>query len=126
MGKILDKEIHQLFKSPILPHFYVATGYSQHNNNNNMNFMPPSPPRQDNARQLYNNNSRGFSVSNNIGDNPRRAVENMVARMNIGAEGAPPQQSNEQGKALESGVRLRLYFHLLELLILQSCIAVQN
>ena len=102
MGKILDKEIHQLFKSPILPHFYVATGYSQHNNNNNnMNFMPPSPPRQDNARQLYNNNSRGFSVSNNNGDNPRRAVENMVARMNIGAEGAAPQQSNEQGKAVK-------------------------
>ena len=115
MGKILDKEIHQLFKSPILPHFYVATGYSQHNNNNNMNFMPPSPPRQDNARQLYNNNSRGFSVSNNNNsDNQRRAVENMVARMNIGAEGAAPQQSNEQGKAGKrrdtSRVSLILYF----------------
>ena len=75
---------------------------------NNLNYMPASPPTNNNHRQVYNNNSRGFSVSHNPSDNQRlnqrqhqppvpANLDNMMARINI-------EEAAEQGAV--GGVRL--------------------
>ena len=86
MDKILDKEIHQLFKSPILPNYYVMSNAPpQPSNNVYVAPTPPSPPNHN--RALFTNNSRGFSV-NNGPENPR--LDNMMARLNIEEQNQEP------------------------------------
>lgn len=53
MDRLLDKEIHQLLKSPILPSYYVANpGRNNNSSNNNNNLNQPEQQQQIGKQQV--------------------------------------------------------------------------
>ena len=73
MEKILDKEVHQLFKAPILPNYYVANTSSGNGNPSSANRMANTLRSSTASVDLGNRNGsnlRSIGASNNEGSDP--------------------------------------------------------
>ena len=76
MEKILDKEVHQLFKAPILPNYYVANGANQTATNRSLNNLRSSNAAASNDGSIANGRSQG-GATHEIADSLNRQLANL-------------------------------------------------
>ena len=83
MEKILDKEVHQLFKAPILPNYYVASGVGPGGNQPSSNRIVNSLRAPSQNQSIGEGGARNVAGSNNgIAEALNRQVGNLSLENN--------------------------------------------